>query len=65
MPKMKTKRAAAKRYKVSSTGKIIVASGSKRHLLSRKARKRKRQLKGTHVAHETKQKMSKVLLPYL
>jgi large subunit ribosomal protein L35 len=64
MPKMKTKRAAAKRYKVSATGKIIVASTSKRHLLSRKTRKRKRQLKGTKVANVTKQKMSKLLLPY-
>jgi large subunit ribosomal protein L35 len=64
MPKMKTRRAAAKRYKVTKNGKIVVPSGGKRHLLSRKARKRKRQLKGTHVAHATKQKMSKVLLPY-
>lgn len=64
MPKMKTKRAAAKRYKVSGTGKIMVASGGKRHLLSRKARKRKRQLKGMHVADVTKQKQAKLLLPY-
>lgn len=64
MPKMKTKKAAAKRYKVTGSGKIMVASGNKRHLLSNKGRKRKRQLRGTKVADATKQKMSKVLLPY-
>jgi len=64
MPKMKTKKAAAKRYKVTGTGKIVVAFGNKRHLNSSKNKKRKRHLRGTKVADVTKQKMSKVLLPY-
>lgn len=64
MPKMKTRRAAAKRYKVSASGKIVVARGNKSHLLSRKSRKRKRHLRGTHVADVTKQKQAKKLLPY-
>jgi len=65
MPKQKTKKAAAKRYKVTGTGKIMVASGNKRHLLTSKNRKRKRHLKGMKVADVTKQKMSKPLVPYL
>ena len=34
MPKMKTKKAAAKRYKVSGSGKVIAAKAHRRHLLS-------------------------------
>jgi large subunit ribosomal protein L35 len=64
MPKMKTKKAAAKRYKVTGTGKIMVGSGNRRHLLSRRGKKRKRQLRGMKVANVTKQKQAKVLLPY-
>jgi len=64
MPKMKTKKAAAKRYKVSAKGKVMVASGSRRHLLSNRPQKRKRQLRGTKIAHATKQKLSIALLPY-
>lgn len=64
MPKMKTKKAAAKRYKVTGSGKVKVASANRRHLLSNKSRKRKRNLRGMKVAHETKQYLAKSLLPY-
>ena len=42
MPKMKTKRAAAKRFKVTGTGKIKRFKAYKRHILTKKSTKRKR-----------------------
>ena len=45
MPKMKTKRAAAKRLKRTASGKLKRRSGWKRHLLEAKSPKRKRQLR--------------------
>lgn len=45
MPKKKTKKAAAKRFKKSAHGKILFAKAGKGHLLSSKSRKRKRNLR--------------------
>ena len=45
MPKMKTKRAAAKRFKVTGTGKIKRFKAYKRHILTKKSTKRKRDLR--------------------
>jgi large subunit ribosomal protein L35 len=64
MPKMKTKRAAAKRYKVSGSGKIVVPNGNRNHRLISKSKRAKRQSRGTHLADKTKQKQAKVMLPY-
>lgn len=44
MPKMRTKKAVAKRVKVTSTGKLMRSKAYKRHLLGTKNSKRKRQL---------------------
>ncbi len=44
MPKMKTHRAAAKRYKVTAGGKILRRQAGKSHLLAHKSVKRKRSL---------------------
>ncbi len=44
MPKMKTKRAAAKRFRVTGKGKFKRAKRGRRHILSNKNRKRKRRL---------------------
>lgn len=49
MPKLKTNRAAAKRFKFTKNGKIKCGSASMRHNLSRKNAKRKRMLGGTSV----------------
>ena len=46
MPKMKTHRGAAKRFKTTGTGKIRRRSAYKNHILEKKAPKRKRQLRG-------------------
>ena len=55
MPKMKTKRSAAKRFTVTGTGKLMRFKANKRHILTKKSTKRKRNLRQT---------MKKVL-PYL
>ena len=45
MPKMKTRRAAAKRFKKTGTGKLMRARSNKQHILTKKARRRKRKLR--------------------
>jgi large subunit ribosomal protein L35 len=45
MPKMKTNRGAAKRFRVTATGKIKYKRGNARHILTKKSRKRKRQMR--------------------
>ncbi|MFH1413807.1 MAG: 50S ribosomal protein L35, partial [Candidatus Omnitrophota bacterium] len=45
MPKLKTKKGVAKRFKLTKTGKIKYHSEGKRHLLSSKGKKRKRKLR--------------------
>ena len=47
MPKMKSKRGAAKRFKVTGSGKIVRASAFKRHILTSKTTKMKRHARGT------------------
>ncbi|HEY2931822.1 MAG TPA: 50S ribosomal protein L35 [Acidobacteriota bacterium] len=44
MPKLKTKKAAAKRFKVTGSGRIKRRSNFARHILTKKSAKRKRQL---------------------
>ena len=44
MPKMKTKKAVAARFKVTATGKLKHSQPGKRHILTKKTSKRKRQL---------------------
>lgn len=46
MPKMKTNRGAVKRFKRTGTGKLKRASANRRHILIKKAKKRKRHLRG-------------------
>jgi large subunit ribosomal protein L35 len=65
MPKMKTNRAAAKRFKFTATGKIKHRKAFRSHILGKKDTKRKRQLrKGTYV-HDTNVKQVRGLCPYL
>ena len=47
MPKLKTHRGAAKRFKKTGTGKIVRASAFKRHILTSKTTKSKRHMRGT------------------
>jgi large subunit ribosomal protein L35 len=66
MPKMKTRSAAKKRFtKVGgSKMKIKRSRAFKRHLLTRKSAKRKRDLRGVCYVHESDMKRIKALLPY-
>jgi len=49
----KTKKAVAKRFKVTGTGKVLRAQASRRHLLSSKSAKRKRHLAKSALVHST------------
>jgi large subunit ribosomal protein L35 len=65
MPKIKTKRGAAKRLRTTGTGKLTRAKGWKKHLLEAKPPKRKRQLgKATLIAPADEKRMRR-LVPYL
>ena len=64
MPKMKSKRGAAKRFKVRGSGSIKRAGAYKRHILTKKTTKRKRQMRNaTAVDHSNKAQIQSVL-PY-
>ena len=47
MPKMKTHRGAAKRFKKTGSGKLVRARANKQHILTKKSTKRKRRLRQT------------------
>ena len=65
MPKMKTHRGAAKRFKKTGTGKLKRAKAFKSHILTKKSAKRKRNLRKTSYVSTTQEKAMKKLLPYL
>ncbi len=65
MPKMKTHRGAAKRYRKTASGKFKRAHAFKRHILNKKSSKRKRKLrKGTYI-NAAEIKIVRKLLPYV
>jgi large subunit ribosomal protein L35 len=64
MPKMKTHKSSAKRFKVSSSGKIIRSKAYKSHILTKKTAKRKRNLRKDTTVSSAEVKKIKVLLPY-
>jgi large subunit ribosomal protein L35 len=65
MPKMKTNRAAAKRFKVTAKGKVKRRRGYLRHILTNKTRKQKRRLGKSAIVDKTNEHAIKRLLPYL
>ena len=65
MPKMKTKRAAAKRLKATGTGKLKRRSGWKSHLLEGKEPKRRRRLRKAGLISKADLPRLKILVPYL
>ena len=64
MPKMKTSRAAAKRFKRTATGKIKRAKAYARHNLGTKSRKRKRHLHAPAIVEPSERRQMRKLLPY-
>ena len=65
MPKIKTSRAAAKRFKVTGTGKLKRMKAYKSHILTKKSQKRKRNLRKATITDATNVKSMKKMLPYL
>ena len=65
MPKMKTSRAAAKRFKVTGTGKLKRMKANKSHILTKKSSKRKRDLRTATMTDKTNEQVMKKILPYL
>ena len=64
MPKMKTKSGAKKRFRVRPGGTVKRGQAFKRHILTKKTTKNKRQLRGTTGVFETDMLSVKRMLPY-
>ncbi|MCT4542933.1 MAG: 50S ribosomal protein L35 [Vallitalea sp.] len=65
MPKMKTHRGAAKRFKKTGTGKLKRNKAYKRHILTKKSAKKKRNLRQAAMMDKTNEKVMKKILPYV
>ncbi len=63
MPKMKTNRGAAKRFKKTGTGKFVFAKSHASHILTKKTTKRKRALRQSQIISKSNKKVLKHLLP--
>jgi large subunit ribosomal protein L35 len=64
MPKMKTKKSAAKRFRVRAGGTVKRGQAFKRHILTKKTTKNKRQLRGAVSVHATNMDSIKAMMPY-
>ena len=65
MPKVKTSKAAAKRFTMTGTGKLKRMKAGKQHILTKKSRKTKRDLRKAEMMDKTYEKNMKKILPYL
>ena len=65
MPKMKTNRGAAKRFKASGTGKVMRNKAFASHILTKKSTKRKRNFRKSTEVDPTNVKVLRKLMPYL
>ncbi len=65
MPKVKSKRAAAKRFKVSGSCMLKRMKAYKSHILTKKSAKRKRNLRQAAMTDATNVKTMKKIMPYL
>jgi large subunit ribosomal protein L35 len=63
MPKIKTNRAAAKRFKRTGTGKYVFSKSHANHILTKKTTKRKRGLRQSQIIDKSNTKALKLLLP--
>ncbi|NLR74049.1 MULTISPECIES: 50S ribosomal protein L35 [Leeia] len=64
MPKMKTKSSAKKRFKVMGSGAVKRSQAFKRHILTKKTTKNKRQLRGSAAVHSTNMASVRAMLPF-
>jgi len=65
MPKMKTHRGAAKRFKKTGSGKLVRSRSNKQHILTKKSAKRKRRLRKATLVAAVDEKRVKQMLPSL
>ena len=65
MPKLKSRRAAAKRFRRSGSGKIMRRKAYKNHLLEHKSQDKKRKFSKITVVHENDKANVELMLPYL
>ncbi len=64
MPKMKTNRAARKRFKISGTGRVRRSKAGGNHMMQEKSRKRVRRLRKNDMCDKSIEKRIKLILPY-
>jgi large subunit ribosomal protein L35 len=64
MPKLKTHRGAAKRFKKTATGKFMRSKAFKQHILTSKSQKRKRHMRGTTAVSKSDAKKLARMMPY-
>jgi large subunit ribosomal protein L35 len=64
MPKLKTRRGAAKRFTITAKGKVKRRKGFLRHILTHKTSKQKRHLRRATLVHKADERSIKRLLPY-
>ena len=62
MPKMKTRSAAKKRFRLTATGKVKRSAAYRSHILTSKTTKRKRKLRGPHLVAKADEKNVKIML---
>ena len=65
MPKMKSHRGAAKRFKKTGTGKLVRRKANKQHILTKKASKRKRRLRKGALVHPADEARIRHMVPTL
>ena len=63
MPKIKTNRAAAKRFRKTGTGKLVYRKSFGSHILTKKTTKRKRSLRKSRIVDKTNVRSIKLMLP--
>ena len=64
MPKLKTKKAAAKRFKITGTGKFKHQKANKTHILTKKSAKRKMGLRQMGMVDKTNEAAVRQMMPY-
>ncbi|HEX9005817.1 MAG TPA: 50S ribosomal protein L35 [Bacteroidota bacterium] len=62
MPKMKTRSAAKKRFRLTATGKVKRSAAYRSHILTSKTTKRKRKLRGPHLVAKSDERNVKIML---
>ena len=64
MPKLKTHKGVKKRFRMTKKGRVKRSKANKRHILTKKSKKRKRALAKSTIVHPTFEKKVRTLLPY-